>query len=110
MRALIVIAGMTVGAVAADLSRRLDRDSVADLEIVHVSAESGDRPAEFVTQHERQRDRPALLIAPHVDVTAADAAGAHFDHDIARLGIGRLGDIPQFDIFVIASVFDERFH
>ena len=110
MRALIVVAGMAVGAIAADLGGCFHRHAIADFEAGHISADRGDLAAEFVPQYQRQFDRPALMIAPHVQVAAADAGRADFHHDLARRRVGRLRDIAQFDIFVFASVFDDSVH
>ena len=110
MRALIVVAGVAVSATAADFGGCLHSHAITNFEALHRRADRGDRAAEFVAQHERQLYRPALMIAPHVQVATADTGGADFYHDLPGCGIGRLWDITQLDIFVFASVFDECVH
>ena len=79
----VVVPDLAVVALVA-VQRRVDRDPLADAQLVHIGADRGDGPRELVPGDDGQRRREFAL--EDVQVGAADAAGGHLDDDLARTG------------------------
>ena len=70
------------GTVGIDHRRGLADAAISFPPAGHSRAELGHHAGEFVPQHDRIVDRPAMFAGPLVQVAAADADGGHFQQDV----------------------------
>ncbi len=62
-----------------------------------------------MAENKRHFDRPALMLAPHVQIATAHTGGFHLQFDTITAHF-RFGNIPKFDFTVFSAVFDKCLH
>ena len=104
-RTQLVAAGPAHQARAADARGRFAHHAVAFAHALHRLARPGDRPAELVTEHDRNVHFPGMRVPRLMHVRAAHRDCAHFQQYVVVFDLGN-GNLAQLDCERLQRVLD----